>query len=71
MPPTDFPIPLIVLILVFVVYLGTAIKVVPTHRRVIVHRLGRPLGRKGPGLVFLMPFVDKAEWIDLPGPTVH
>jgi regulator of protease activity HflC (stomatin/prohibitin superfamily) len=31
----------------------------------MVFRLGRAIGAKGPGLVLLIPFVDKGVWVDL------
>lgn len=45
--------------------LSSAIKVVREYQRLVVFRLGRSIGRKGPGLVFLIPVVDKAVWVDL------
>ncbi len=50
--------------LVFLV-LFNAIKVVREYQRLVVFRLGRVIGTKGPGLVFLIPFVDKATTVDL------
>ena len=46
-------------------FLAKAIKVVPEYQRLVVFRLGRLLGQKGPGLVLLIPFVDKATVVDL------
>ena len=43
----------------------TAIRIVPEYERLIVFRLGRSVGQKGPGLVFLIPFVDSARKVDL------
>ena len=45
--------------------LSSAIKVVREYQRLVVFRLGRSIGRKGPGLVWLIPVVDKAVWVDL------
>ena len=56
---------LIVVVLVVVIFLAKAIKVVPEYQRLVVFRLGRVLGQKGPGLVILIPFVDKATAVDL------
>jgi regulator of protease activity HflC (stomatin/prohibitin superfamily) len=56
---------LIALVIVGIVILSSAIKVVREYQRLIVFRLGRSIGRKGPGLVFLIPVVDKAVWVDL------
>ena len=48
-----------------VVFLATAIKIVPEYQRVVVFRLGRCIGARGPGLVLLIPFVDRAVRVDL------
>src|SRR5574341_1413422 len=42
-----------------------AIKVVREYQRLVVFRLGRTRGAKGPGIVWLWPIVDKAVWVDL------
>lgn len=47
------------------IILGAAIRIVPEYQRLVVFRLGRVLGARGPGLVLLIPFVDKAERVDL------
>jgi len=41
------------------------IKVVKEYQRIVVFRLGRCIGPKGPGLVFLIPVVDVPVWVDL------
>ena len=54
------------LFLLFVaVVLSTAIKVVREYQRLVVFRLGRSIGQKGPGVVFLVPFIDRPILIDL------
>jgi regulator of protease activity HflC (stomatin/prohibitin superfamily) len=55
----------IVILLLVIVFLAKAIKVVPEFQRLVVFRLGRLLGQKGPGLILLIPFVDKATVVDL------
>lgn len=54
-----------VIVLVFIVFLATAIKIVPEYQRVVVFRLGRCLGERGPGLVLLIPFIDRPVRVDL------
>jgi regulator of protease activity HflC (stomatin/prohibitin superfamily) len=46
--------------LLFVVLLATSIKIVPESKRLSVFRMGQFIGEKGPGLVVLMPLIDKA-----------
>jgi len=48
-----------------VVLLATAIRIVPEYQRLVIFRLGRSLGEKGPGLVFLIPVIDMARRVDL------
>ncbi len=54
--------PVVVIVLIFV---WTALRVVPEYQRLVVLRLGRSIGQKGPGLVWLMPVLDKAVRVDL------
>ena len=46
------------------VVLSSMIRVVREYERLVVFRLGRCLGTKGPGLVLLIPFIDKAVKVD-------
>jgi len=48
-----------------VVLLATAIRIVPEYQRLVIFRLGRSMGEKGPGLVFLIPVIDMARRVDL------
>jgi regulator of protease activity HflC (stomatin/prohibitin superfamily) len=54
---------LLVLMALFV--LAAAIRIVPEYQRLVVFRLGRALGARGPGLVLLIPFVDRGVRVDL------
>jgi len=60
--PTGFMIAaVIVVVLVFM-----TLKVVPEYQRLVVLRLGKVLERpRGPGIVILIPLVDKAMRVDL------
>jgi regulator of protease activity HflC (stomatin/prohibitin superfamily) len=55
----------ILLALFVLVVLWLSIKVVAEYRRIVVFRLGRCIGARGPGLVFLFPIIDRPVWIDL------
>lgn len=46
-------------------FLASAIKVVPEYKRLVVFRLGRCIGDKGPGLVLLIPVIDRPVSVDL------
>ena len=55
----------IVLIVVLVVLLSQAIRVVREYQRLVVFRLGKVIGAKGPGPVLLLPFIDRPVRADL------
>ena len=44
---------------------GAAVKVVQEYERGVIFRLGRLVGAKGPGLFFIIPFVDRMVKVDL------
>ncbi|MGZ5290978.1 MAG: SPFH domain-containing protein [Actinomycetota bacterium] len=54
-----------VVLLILIILLPQALRIVREYQRLMVFRLGRALGAKGPGLVFLIPFVDKGVMVDL------
>jgi len=56
--------PIVVAIVAFII-IPMAVKVVREYQRLVVFRFGRSIGRKGPGLVFLIPMVDRPVWVDL------
>lgn len=47
------------MILMMSVFLALSIRVVPEEKRLQVYRLGRDVGLKGPGLVLLIPVIDR------------
>lgn len=47
------------------VFLTNAIKIVPEYQRLVVFRLGRCVGTRGPGLILLIPVIDRAVRADL------
>ncbi|MEM4428183.1 MAG: SPFH domain-containing protein, partial [Zestosphaera sp.] len=52
-------------VVVVLVIILTHLKIVPEYKRLVVFRLGKIIGIKGPGLVFLVPIIDSGTWIDL------
>jgi regulator of protease activity HflC (stomatin/prohibitin superfamily) len=54
-----------ILVLAAFVLLGMAIRIVPEYQRLVVFRLGRVIGAKGPGLVLLIPWIDRGVRADL------
>ena len=58
--------PILGVIIVFVlIVLFAAVKVVQEYERGVVFRLGRLLGPRGPGLILLIPFVERMTKVDL------
>jgi len=55
----------IVVAIVALIVIPLAVKVVREYQRLVVFRFGRSIGRKGPGLVFLIPLIDRPVWVDL------
>ena len=52
-------------VVVLVVFLMNAIRIVREYERLVVFRLGRCIGTKGPGLVLLIPVIDRPVKADL------
>ncbi len=50
--------------LALLVILASIVRIVREYERLVVFRLGRCIGTKGPGLVLLLPFIDKAVKVD-------
>ena len=51
--------------ILLLVLLFSAIKVVQEYERGVIFRLGRFVGAKGPGLFFIIPFIDRMQKVDL------
>ena len=60
-------------ILVFfgVILLATSVRVLREYERGVIFRLGRLIGQKGPGLIFLIPIIDKMVRVDLRTVTLN
>jgi regulator of protease activity HflC (stomatin/prohibitin superfamily) len=56
---------LALLLLLVVVFIGWVVKIVREYQRIVVFRLGRNIGEKGPGIVLVIPIVDQVVWVDL------
>ena len=52
-------------VVIVLAFLANAIRIVPEYQRLVVFRLGRCIGAKGPGIVLLIPVVDRAVKVDL------
>jgi regulator of protease activity HflC (stomatin/prohibitin superfamily) len=56
---------IVIIIFIFVFILSQAIKVLREYERGVIFRLGRLIGAKGPGLILLIPMIDKMVKVSL------
>jgi len=48
----------------FILLFVSTIRIVPEYKRVVVLRLGRVMGAKGPGVVIILPIIDQPMTVD-------
>jgi regulator of protease activity HflC (stomatin/prohibitin superfamily) len=51
--------------LIIVILITMSVRIIPEYKRIVVFRIGRSIGAQGPGIIFLIPFVDRAVAVDL------
>jgi len=56
---------IIILALAAMGLIAMAVRIVPEYRRLVVFRMGRCVGARGPGIVLLIPFLDRGIVVDL------
>ncbi|HPL09634.1 MAG TPA: slipin family protein [Smithellaceae bacterium] len=61
----SLPLPLLVVIVLVVMFLASAIKILNEYERAVLFRLGRLRDIKGPGLIVIIPGIDKIVRIDM------
>jgi regulator of protease activity HflC (stomatin/prohibitin superfamily) len=49
----------VAVLLIAIAYISNGLKIVPESDRLVVFRLGKCIGMRGPGIVGLIPFVDR------------
>src|SRR5512144_633317 len=52
-------------ILFLVIILTAAVKIVQEYERGVIFRLGRLVGARGPGLILLIPWIERMRKVDL------
>lgn len=57
--------PAIIIVVLVVLFLASAIRVLSEYERGVIFRLGRIIDTKGPGLIILIPIVDRMVKIDM------
>jgi len=56
---------MLIIVIIIVAIIASAIRIVREYERAVIFRLGRCIGAKGPGVVFLIPFIDRPVIVDL------
>jgi regulator of protease activity HflC (stomatin/prohibitin superfamily) len=54
-----------VVVLFVLIMTGLSLKIVREYQRIVLFRLGRAIGLRGPGLIFINPVTDRTSWVDL------
>ncbi len=58
-------VPAAVVVAIVVAIIGSAIRILNEYERGVIFRLGRVIGVKGPGLILLIPLIDKMAKVSL------
>jgi regulator of protease activity HflC (stomatin/prohibitin superfamily) len=61
----QFPLLLIIIVVFVLIILSNAIRILREYERGVVFRLGRLTGVRGPGLILLIPIIDKMVKVSL------
>lgn len=56
---------IIIVVILVILILSSAIKIIPEYERAVLFRLGRLAGVKGPGLIFIIPIIDRIMRVSL------
>lgn len=56
---------IILIALIVVILISMSVRIIPEYKRLVVFRVGRSIGAQGPGIIFLIPFVDRPVLVDL------
>ena len=61
----NFPFTLVIVAILAIYILGNAIRILNEYERGVVFRLGRMVGVRGPGLILLIPLIEKMVKVSL------
>jgi len=61
----ELSVSLVAAVVVVLYFIFSAIKILREYERGVIFRLGRLIAAKGPGIIFLIPFVDKMVKVSL------
>ena len=56
---------IVAIIIILIFFLSTSIRVLNEYERGVIFRLGRVINAKGPGLIILIPVIDKMVKVSL------
>ncbi len=59
------PMTTVYIVMILIIFLAAAIRILREYERGVVFTLGRFTGVKGPGLIILIPFIQRMERVDL------
>ena len=59
------PISIGLIVFIVIAFLMTSIRILNEYERAVIFRLGRVIGAKGPGMIILLPVIDKMKRVDL------
>src|SRR5919108_2687629 len=62
---------LVVIAFFLLLFLGSAIRILREYERGVIFRLGRLIAQKGPGLILLIPIIDRMVRVDLRTVTLN
>jgi regulator of protease activity HflC (stomatin/prohibitin superfamily) len=62
---TAIVVALVIIVALAVALAGASIRILREYERAVVFRLGRLIGQKGPGIVLLIPIIDRMVRVDL------
>jgi regulator of protease activity HflC (stomatin/prohibitin superfamily) len=62
---------LVVIAFFLLIFLGSAIRILREYERGVIFRLGRLIAQKGPGLIILIPVIDRMVRVDLRTVTLN
>jgi regulator of protease activity HflC (stomatin/prohibitin superfamily) len=61
----SFPFTLVIVVIFILYVLASSIRILNEYERGVVFRLGRMVGVRGPGLIILVPFIEKMVKVSL------
>ncbi len=61
----------VILLVLILIVAGSAVRILREYERGVIFRLGRLIAQKGPGLILLIPFIDRMVRVDLRTVTLN